>query len=253
MRRILPLFLGVAVVAACGDMDTDQPLAPGGVDAASHDAGFGRAAAATYEVTIENLTAEGQPLTPPLAVTHREPVSLFTPGEPASTELKEIAENGNLSLMLGLLADELHVADFTVAAGDPPPLFPEGSITFELTTERGAMFLSFVSMLICTNDGFTGVSGLRLPVRQGVTGHAYAGAYDAGTEINTEDFADMVPPCQSLVGVTSDDEGTGMSDPELYEGGVVRHHPGIQGGEDLLPEVHGWMDPVTRIVVERTS
>ena len=27
-------------------------------------------------------------------------------------------------------------------------------------------------------------------------------AYDAGTEMNTEDFADMVPPCQGLIGVS---------------------------------------------------
>ncbi len=59
----------------------------------------------------------------------------------------------------------------------------------------------------------------------------------------------MVPPCQSLVGVTSADEGTGESNPALAEGGVIAAHPGIQGGTDLTVADHGWTDPVARITV----
>jgi hypothetical protein len=33
--------------------------------------------------------------------------------------------------------------------------------------------------------------------------------YDAGTELNTEDFADIVPPCQGWIRVSSSDPGTG--------------------------------------------
>jgi hypothetical protein len=49
-------------------------------------------------------------------------------------------------------------------------------------------------MLICTNDGFTGSDGLRLPSKLGQSAMYYMAAYDAGSEINTEDFADIVPP-----------------------------------------------------------
>lgn len=251
MQRILPLFLGVAVLAACGDADINEPrLSPDDLDAASH-AGFEPAASARYQVTITNMTA-GQPLTPPLAVTHRKPVSLFTVGEAASFELKEIAENGNLAPMLEHLGGARHVTDVMVAAGSPPPLMPGTSITFELSVERGAKYVSFVSMLICTNDGFTGQDGLRLPDEMNETVEATSGAYDAGTELNTEDFADMVPPCPALTGVETEDDGTGMSDPALAEGDVIRHHPGIQGTADLVPSLHGWDDPVARIVVTRT-
>ena len=76
-------------------------------------------------------------------------------------------------------------------------------------------------------------------------------SYDAGTELNTEDFADIVPPCQGLIGVTSDDAGTGMSNPLLAEDGIVIPHAGIIGGSDLLPQAHGWSDPVTKIEIER--
>ena len=51
-------------------------------------------------------------------------------------------------------------------------------------------------------------------------------------KVNTEDFADIVPPCQGLIGVGSDDEGTGMSNPDLAEGGVIAHHTGIVDHHD---------------------
>lgn len=81
----------------------------------------------------------------------------------------------------------------------------------------------------------------------------YARAYDARTEMNTEDFADIVPPCQGLIGVSSEDMGTGMSNPVLAEDGIVIPHAGINGGFDLVPEVHGWADPVVKIEIERMN
>lgn len=99
-------------------------------------------------------------------------------------------------------------------------------------------------MLVCTNDGFAGIDSVRLPVNQKTV---YAVAYDARTEMNTEDFTDMVLPCQGAIGVTLDDEGTGASNPEIAEDGVVIPHPGIMGGTDLLEKVHVWGSPVVKI------
>jgi hypothetical protein len=127
----------------------------------------------------------------------------------------------------------------------------DDSVTLTITADRGTKFLSYVSMLICSNDGFTGLDALQLPEAVGDTLIAYGAGYDAGTEINTEDFADIVPPCQGLIGVSSDDAGTGMSNPALAEGGVIMHHAGILGGNDLVPEIHGWDDPVIRVTVTR--
>ena len=205
----------------------------------------------TYTVTIENLTS-GQPFTPPLVATHRPSVELFEVGEPASFEIKEIAENGNLGPAIEFAMTNRHVSDAVVAvAGDPPPLLPGDSITFEITENRGAKFLSWASMLICTNDGFTGSDTIRLPRTVGDTVTAYTDAYDAGTEINTEDFTNMVPPCAPLTGVESDDMGTGTSNPDLAENGVITHHPGIEGDDDLDPAIHGWTNPVAVITIER--
>jgi len=110
-------------------------------------------------------------------------------------------------------------------------------------------------MLICTNDGFTGADSLRLPRAIGKETRKATNGYDAHTEINTEDYADIVPPCQSLIGddAGESDSGTGVSNPALAEGGVIGHHQGIQGTDDLDPAIHGWTDPVARIKVERTG
>ena len=74
--------------------------------------------------------------------------------------------------------------------------------------------------------------------------------YETSTEINTEAYGDIVPPCQILVSGTNV-PGTGMSNPDLAENGVIRHHAGIAGIADLDPSVHGWTNPVATIVVER--
>ncbi len=208
---------------------------------------------ATYRVTITNLTG-GQPLTPPLIAVHRQSINLFEIGQPASPGIQEIAENGNLAPLVDVVSNAKHVHDFVVAvAGDPPPVMPGQSVTVELTSAQGAKYLSFASMLICTNDGFTGVDSVRLPKQVGDSATLYANGYDAGTEINTEDFADIVPPCPALTGVPSSDPGTGTSNPALAENGVIRLHPGIVGNNDLQAGLHGWNDPVAQIVIERIS
>jgi hypothetical protein len=212
--------------------------------------------ARSYEVTIENLTT-GQPLTPPVAATHSGRDAIFRVGGRASSQLQQVAENGNNGPLIAALDASRRVRD--VEEGPGGPLVPDGRpgsamfddvTSFEIEGGRGANRISFASMLICTNDGFTGVNGLRLPTRVGHSTVAFTNGYDAGTEANTEDFADIVPPCQSLIGVSSGEEGTATSDPALFTNGLIVHHPNISGRRDLRPDVHGWSDPVARITVE---
>ena len=214
-----------------------------------------------YEVTIENLTS-GQPLTPPVVATHRGRHAVFEVGRPASVGVREIAENGNSAPLLAFLQDDPLNQFDAFAESTTGPLVPPGvpgdamfdqSATITLEGVGTARRLSFVTMLICTNDGFTGADSLMLPGKVGKSVTRETNGYDAGTEINTEDYADIVPPCQGLIGDSSGEPGTGVSDPSLAEGDVIRHHPGIQGGSDLEPGIHGWEDPVARITVERTG
>lgn len=214
----------------------------------------------TYEVTI-TTSASGQPLSPPLVALHRGSVDVFGVGRAASTGVQQIAENGAAATLASSLSAQRGVADVAVGSA---PLVPAGvpgdaafdqSVTVRLEGPPNARFLSAVSMLICTNDGFTGVDRLRLPVRVGQSVNAQAFGYDAGTERNTEDFADIVPPCQGLIGVSSGEAGSGTTNAALAEGGVVTHHTGIAGRADLVPSVHGWnLDaPIAMITVERVS
>jgi hypothetical protein len=216
--------------------------------------------ASTYRVTIKNLTS-GQPLSPPVVATHRGDDQLFEVGEPASVGVREIAENGsNAPLRAFLEADPFGaISDFAESsvplfpedtpggAEDPnPPDFPD-QVMLTVNADRHARHLSVVTMLVCTNDGFTGVNSLKLP-KAGRTTTVKTNGYDAHTEVNDEDLAHIVPPCQ-LIGVSSGEPGMDVSNPALAEGGVIAHHEGIKGGSDLVPSVHGWDDPVAEIKV----
>src|SRR5918995_2328360 len=224
---------------------------------------FGR----SYEVTITDLTG-GQPLTPPVVATHTGKHAIFKVGQPASVGVREIAENGNNAPLLAALgADPFNQISAFMQAGTGPmkdgPLVPADkpgsamfpdNVSFTIEGSNKGKRLSFASMLICTNDGFTGVDSLKLPGAVGKTKSMTTNGYDAGTEMNTEDYADIVPPCQGLIGdmSTEGDTGTGVSNPALAEGGVIHHHEGILGVDDLSPSIHGWTDPVARIEIERT-
>lgn len=246
--RIALAVLGVAVLAGCES--ADEMVQP--ERQASHVADA--APTRTYEVTVTNLTDQGQPFTPPLVTLHQQAEDLVTVGKAASPELQQIAENGNLSPMIGRLTASRHVSSHAVGVTDGvPPLEPGESVTLSLEAEPGSQVVSVVSMLICTNDGFTGVDAAHLPSRVGDTWTGHADAYDAGTEMNTEDWGDLVPPCGPLTGFTPDEPGTGTSDPALAENGVIHHHPGIAGDADLDAGVHGWDNPVMEIVVERVN
>ncbi|WP_416840773.1 spondin domain-containing protein [Haloferax sp. DFSO52] len=220
--------------------------------------GNGTQSARTYRVTVANLTS-GQPFTPPVVVAHQPSVELFSVGDPASEAIKELAENGNLA-PLGELAESLTevrgaaIAETPLVPGDLPAsdMFPSWT-TLELQTDASGAFLSFVSMLIGTNDGFTGLDTVPLPDQVNESRSYFAASFDAGTEENTEDYADMVPPAQALYGIDSDKEGTGMSNPDLAEDGVITPHGGIVGDGDLDPAVYGWDDPVALVHVERMA
>lgn len=206
-----------------------------------------------YKVTVTNITP-GQPITPPLLVTHNKDVELFTVGQAASEQLRELAENGNVEPLVQSITGNAGFSDIVtgtaplVPANDPGKTGAGHSETFTISASSDHRYLSFASMLVCTNDGFAGIDGIRLPHYHEKT--VYAKAYDARTEINTEDFADMVPPCQAAIGISTDDEGTGQSNPELAEDGIVIPHVGIMGTADLT-DAHAWGVSAVKIDIVR--
>jgi len=246
-RRIPALAIGSTVLAAA---------AFSGIGAAA--AAQSNGPEATYRVTVTNL-APGQPLTPPLVVLHNNKTSIVEAGAPASEGLQQLAENGNPAVLVDALSADGNVAAVVVgehpivSGGIPGAAEVPSFATIEVSADRKANRISIASMLICSNDGFSVVHDQKLPRKVGQSVAFYAEAYDAGTELNTESFADLVPPCQALVGVSGEAEGAGASNPELAEGGVVSPHPGTAGSADLDAMVHAMAANPALIVVERIS
>ena len=174
---------------------------------------------ATYEVTFTNLTG-GQYFTPPNWAIHGTDASVYSLSSPASPGVQAVAENGGVPTLAAELAATIDGAgngSSGVGAAEGP-VGPGQSITFTIAGDRDR--LSIVSMLVCTNDGFAGLDTKALPSNVGQTKRHNLLAHDAGTELNTEVRGDLVPaePC-------GPGAGSGMSNPDLAEGGVVPPPP----------------------------
>ncbi len=212
----------------------------------------------TYSITITNLVS-GQPLTPPVIAAHDGQTSVLVGGAAASEGVKELAENGNNAPLVEALEGEAGVSGIAQGAspilsgGVPGAAELPTVVVLELIAGASAKRFTFLAMMICTNDGIAVVDSKKLPKNVGQKLVYEAKAYDVGTEINTEVLGDMVPPCQGLVGVTSDAEGVGASDPLLAENGVIAPHPGILGEADLDAIVHAVGATPALLVIERIN
>jgi hypothetical protein len=189
----------------------------------------------TWDVTITNLTRPGsQPLSPPLFVVHTSRADVWGLGEIATHPVAAIAEDANNAPAEEAFAQLPGVDDVFTGAGGPIP--PGASRTYEVETSGHANRLSVLTMLVNTNDGFTGLDSLRL---RGHGDTRSTMAYDAGSEANNEQIAFIPGPCCN---------NPFARDPE---GALIRMHEGITGRGDLSPATYGWDGPVARIQVTR--
>jgi len=251
--RTAPALLSaaVALAAGLGTLGCEEPAQP---DAALDRSVAQRGVeAATYRITVTNTAEALQPLTPSVVAIHNPAARIFEVGSDASAELERVAESGMLDPLVSGLEGANQVFDVGVATGPTGPILPGESASLHLKGPPGAR-VSLVSMLVCTNDGFTGLDSSRLPEHVGESVTLTGDGYDAGTEQNTEASGDLVPPC--VMATTGMEGGTGADQPGIAEDETVRHHPGIDGdteGDDILDGEHEWMDPVATIEIERVS
>lgn len=191
-----------------------------------------------YEVTVTNIT-RGESFTPILAATHKRSVAFFDLGTPASTQLADLAESGNIAPLNELLESLPNkVADTTSSAG---LLLPGQSVTLTIETDASANRLSLAAMLIPTNDTFTSLNSVKLPKRGSRT--YFARAYDAGSEPNDE-------MCANIPGPACGGEG---ASPEVDGEGYVHISAGIHGEGELAASVYDWRDAVARVIVKRVN
>ena len=196
--------------------------------------------AATYEVSITNLT-RGQPLSPIFMATHLKGAGpLYTLGQPASTDLAALAEDADAAGLMGAWNPETNasVSEVQFAKSDIGAILPGKTVTATFTVSGQARYLSLASMLVNTNDAFIGANGVELYNRR-----LTLVGYDAGSEANTEDYAYVPgPPC-----------GSHVHDDTNAAEGFVHVHAGIHGGGGLDPTQHDWRNPVAVMVVERVD
>jgi hypothetical protein len=116
-------------------------------------------------------------------------------------------------------------------------LHPGDSVTISISGSNHYDRLSFATMLVSSNDAFAGLNSMVLPKNIGT---AMVPAYDAGSELNDENCANIPgPPCGDM-----DDSG------EAGEGYVYIGN-GISGTVDVDSLTYDWNNPVARVVVRR--
>lgn len=233
-RLLYPgLLLGaVLVLPACSDNDNGGGTMP---------------AMETYLVTVDNLT-HGQPMTPLAAVLHDEGYSPWTEGMAASPGLEMLAEGGDPTSFLMEADSDTSVAG--TVASDLGPFGPGSSQSVMLTvTHQPSLYLSLASMLANTNDAFTGIGGADISgLAVGESREFMSIAYDAGTEDNTEAMGTIPGPVDGGEGFNAAREN---SDRVSIHRGIISLDDGLT--TSVLSEAHRWLNPVSRIRVERVE
>lgn len=174
-------------------------------------------------VSFRNLSAS-QPMTPPNVILHNAPgaengIRFFEVGRPASAEVIMIAEDGVFQPLDDVAQGQIGAGTVSAAGTAAPeaggPLTPGAMSSITLMPEMPDQVLSIVSMVVCTNDGFSGVDSIEIE-----DGTFTMPIYDAGSETNVLTLDYWVPPCGT-------DNNIGDS-----ENGVITLHPGQSGSEN---------------------
>lgn len=228
----LSLVLGSALVlAACGGDDDDD-------DNNNSNPTY------SYEVTLKNLT-HNQPLSPMGVLIHGDDFAPWAIGSAASVALEDLAEGGDNSAFIGQSGTMANQSgNGAVAPGN------EDSVTLSLQVAQGtSLNLSLATMLVNTNDAFTGTNSFDLnTLSVGESYTANLNVYDAGTEANSE-LAGTIP------GPADGGEGTNEARDDVN---VVALHPGVVSQDDgyaesVLDSSHRFDGPVARVIIQRTQ
>lgn len=149
----------------------------------------------SYQITFINMTS-GQLMTPPVVALHDPSVHLFQVGEVAGDAIQVIAEMGNNAPLVDFAGANPDVVSAAGVAGSAP-FGPGDSVSINLTTTAANQVFSAVNMIICTNDGISGLDSIPLPSGNQplILG---ARPYDAGTRVNQDNsYSFFPPPCRT--------------------------------------------------------
>jgi len=230
MQRQIVMLLALAVpivIAGCGrDKGTTAP-------------------AVTYTITATNVS-NNQPLSPLAVVVHTDGYTAWRTGVPASSGLEHLAEGGDPAQFI----DEAKAAGSRATATGGGPIAPGAAATITLSTVSSSdLRLTTATMLVNTNDGFTGAVGAIIgDLGIGDSRTVPVFVYDAGTEANEETAATIPGPAGNGEGYNSVRETRNVI---ALHSGVVTHDDGLAAS--ALDESHRFQAPVMTIVVTRTK
>ncbi len=196
----------------------------------------------SYEITVTNLS-NNQPLSALAALLHDGDYKAWSLGTSASSGLEYLAEGGDNSTFIS--NDAAMLMDSNSGSA---PVGPGASDTLTLTSDSAAVLnITLASMLVNTNDAFTGMTGLDVSMLTvGDTMKHYLPIYDAGTEANDELAGTIPGPA---------DGGTGYN-ASRDDVDYVARHPGVVSKDDgysssVLDGSHRFDGPIAKLVVKR--
>jgi hypothetical protein len=220
--RYLSLFALTAALSACGGNDNGEHV----VTVQPH----------VYEVTLLNIT-QGQIFSPPALTTHTQGLKLWQAGETASFALEALAESGDSSQLIAL-------SGITTSQVSNAPVMPGDMQTWTLELAPSATLnVSLATMLINTNDGFTGFTDMDLSaIALGESYHKMLVVYDAGTEMNDE----VALPGSG--GEAFNASRAGDVDRVYAHAGVLTSH---ELSSSVLLTEHKFDNPVAKLIIKR--
>lgn len=229
-KSLIIIALGASLVA-CGDSNNNEVVTPPTPEPVSYQ----------FSVEVSNLTA-GQPFSPVALIAHNEG-NLWQIGESSSAALELMAEGGDNSELLNF------ASAIATSSGDAP-VGPGAQTTLTVTTSSlEELKLSLATMMVNTNDGFTGLNSIdvsALTVDEALTHFTFA--YDAGTEANSEAEGSIPGPADGGEGFN---EARDDIDLVSMHPGVVSQQDGLSGS--TLNSEHKFDNPLAKIVITRTQ
>ncbi len=201
----------------------------------------------SYTVSVSNLTGN-QPLSPVGLVLDKEGFKAWMTGQTANEALEQLAEGGDASALVSqasALASNLATTTGTgaIASG------MSQQFTLSATGASSAKLTVF-SMLINTNDAFTGVNAVSLDALTVDQELVFdVPAYDAGTELNSEEAGTMPGPADGGEGFNAARDD--LLDKVTIHQGVISQDDGL--ASSTLDQSHRFDNPVARVTITRTE
>ena len=202
----------------------------------------------TYEISVSNVTPN-QPFSPIAVILHTSGYQAWVDGEAASVALEILAEGGDNS---NVLSDAKAHSAYLASDSGADAIGPGNSESIQLEVDaQDGVNLSIISMLVNTNDAYTGLNASSLAALASGESVSYrAPVWDAGTENNTE-TAGTIPGPADIGGEGFNASRSDSSDRVRFHSGVISNQDGLSGS--VLTADHRFDNPAAVITVTRLN